>query len=105
LRRTRLPPNGSLATTISAISRHAKIGLTDIFQARKGNKFKKMCFRCLSTDHLDSQCRDPIKCASCLRSGHISTHCKSYQVTRSSTAKPTVMAASSASVDGENPST
>jgi hypothetical protein len=95
--RTRLPSNSNLATTFSAISRHAKIGLTDNFQARKGNKLKKMCFRCLSTDHLVSQCRDPIKCASCFRSGHRSTHCKSFKVTPSSTAKPIVMAASSAS--------
>ena len=42
----------------------------------KGKNTVKICFRCLSSDHLVSQCRDPIKCTSCYCSGHKSTHCK-----------------------------
>lgn len=35
------------------------------------------CFRCLARDHLIAQCRDPIRCLECGRSGHTSRFCKS----------------------------
>jgi hypothetical protein len=50
--------------------RHAEIKRTDRFLRTKGNKIFRKCFRCLTIDHLVKDCRDPIKCTSCLRSGH-----------------------------------
>ncbi len=42
----------------------------------------KRCFRCLSTDHLIRDCRDPLRCALCLRTGHRAKHCSRRGPTR-----------------------
>lgn len=39
-------------------------------------KAKHACYRCLATDHLIAECRDPITCSSCRRTGHKSFQCK-----------------------------
>ncbi|CAN6229446.1 unnamed protein product [Urochloa humidicola] len=36
---------------------------------------KTQCFRCLGTDHLVAQCREPVRCRHCLRFGHRSPTC------------------------------
>jgi hypothetical protein len=36
---------------------------------------RTQCFRCLSTDHLVADCRDPVRCRACLRFGHRSSSC------------------------------
>ncbi|EEE64136.1 hypothetical protein OsJ_18968 [Oryza sativa Japonica Group] len=42
-------------------------------------KFKEIlhgkCFRCFASDHQAAACRDPIRCYTCRRSGHISFRC------------------------------
>lgn len=42
-------------------------------------KAKHACYRCLATDHLIAECRDPITCSSCRRTGHKSFQCKNSQ--------------------------
>jgi hypothetical protein len=39
-------------------------------------KTKGKCFNCLALDHIKLNCRDPPKCWSCGRSGHISSFCR-----------------------------
>lgn len=34
------------------------------------------CFRCLAKDHQVQQCRDPIPCAECFKTGHILRNCR-----------------------------
>ncbi len=36
---------------------------------------KNKCFRCLASDHLIRDCRDPLRCAACFRTGHCARHC------------------------------
>ena len=33
------------------------------------------CFKCLASDHLVADCRDPVRCLRCRRSGHTSSSC------------------------------
>ncbi len=35
---------------------------------------KKRCFRCLASDHFVRNCRDPVRCAACFRTGHRARH-------------------------------
>nr|CAD1823021.1 unnamed protein product [Ananas comosus var. bracteatus] len=37
--------------------------------------FKGRCFRCLGRDHRASHCRDPVRCTTCFKSGHIARAC------------------------------
>jgi len=37
--------------------------------------FAGRCFRCLATDHKLAECRDPLCCLACRRSGHLARHC------------------------------
>ncbi len=37
--------------------------------------FKNRCFRCLASDHQIRNCRDPLCCAECHRTGHRGRHC------------------------------
>lgn len=39
------------------------------------NSFTSRCFRCLSKDHKLSSCRDPLRCLTCRRSGHLARDC------------------------------
>ncbi|KAK1693973.1 hypothetical protein QYE76_010670 [Lolium multiflorum] len=36
------------------------------------------CFKCLSPGHHVSDCRDPVRCRSCRRSGHIAKECRAH---------------------------
>jgi hypothetical protein len=95
LRQTRTPSSSNNATPRTAALTHAKSKILGNFQTQKGGKMRKVCFRCLSTDHLVSQCRDPIKCTSCLRIGHKSNRCKRTPVPPLSSATLSAMAAAS----------
>ena len=76
---TRPPKDVNDANVEIARAMHAnRCPLTELFLRTKRKKSTKICYRCLSSDHLVSQCRDPIKCCVCLRSGHKSSHCKLF---------------------------
>lgn len=55
---------------------HSKYQLSAVFLRTKRNAPLRKCFKCLASDHLVCDCRDPIKCTRCLRSGHKSSRCK-----------------------------
>lgn len=43
---------------------------------RAQGKPVRRCFRCLASDHLVAECRDPLRCLHCRRSGHRARSCK-----------------------------
>jgi hypothetical protein len=46
------------------------------------------CFRCLSRSHRRRDCREPLRCKSCLRYGHSSVSCRSHAVFTESISNP-----------------
>lgn len=48
---------------------------TRLRRARSLPALHQQCFRCLATDHLVDDCRDPVRCRQCLRYGHRRASC------------------------------
>lgn len=73
-------------------------------------KIKGRCFNCLALDHLVAHCRDPTRCWSCWRSGHISSRCPSHRkpatsITNATTPKSALQQTFTANLVQPHPST
>ncbi|KQJ88731.1 hypothetical protein BRADI_4g20761v3 [Brachypodium distachyon] len=51
-------------------------------------KLRGRCFRCLAQDHFVSACRDPVRCLSCLCSGHQQRDCRRHLPARQDSRRP-----------------
>nr|CAD1835355.1 unnamed protein product [Ananas comosus var. bracteatus] len=58
--------------------------------------FKGRCYRCLGRSHHASQCRDPIRCVRCYKSGHLARSCMNRlprELYRAMRARPSYLSA------------
>ncbi|KAJ1272950.1 hypothetical protein BS78_06G242300 [Paspalum vaginatum] len=51
----------------------------DLYLRQAGSRHQSGCFRCLASDHLVKDCRDPVRCRRCGAFGHMERRCKSSQ--------------------------
>ncbi|KAK1648108.1 hypothetical protein QYE76_065913 [Lolium multiflorum] len=76
-RRRRPPPLPSSATSRPRANAPPATG---VMRPSRSHHHKKRlrgeCFKCLSSSHHISDCRDPVRCRSCRRSGHIAKECR-----------------------------
>nr|CAD1841252.1 unnamed protein product [Ananas comosus var. bracteatus] len=59
-------------------TRHSPRRLPPPTWAPKSRHQGKRCFRCLASDHVVAECRDPVRCFRCRRTGHRAILCKRY---------------------------